>query len=199
MSDGCGTKFPKVTPCDAPPGPCSPQTFTRVRGMDVRRTLASKLTPTADRIRDLYTSFGLRPYIVQQVRVRWSEGHRGRGTPEVIRLREILPTPLVVDMATMTELTGPVGVDELGVVAVTQISGRFTEEQLRGFDDAGKPTSKDEEFFYELEFPERSGQPGMIRRFTLDAAPMFRADQFQWKLRLARAHGDRARNGDVVA
>lgn len=160
-------------------------------------TLARGLIGVADSIRNLYTSFGLRPYAVRLVKTRWSNGRRGSGTESVVFSTPILPTPLVADIDSLAEVNTPIGLDEFGEVALTQVSGAYTEDFLRGHDAEGRPVAVDEQIYFEVEFPPPcSGGDATRRRFTLRGAPMYRADQFQWSLRLERARQDRARNGD---
>lgn len=165
--------------------------------MELSKTLGQRLIPVADRIRDLHTQFGLRPYKLRIVRVRWATGERGRGLPVVEKEIDILPTPLVQDMSTMMEIVQPVGLDEVGTIIVSEISGRFTDDDLRFADSDGTPLGPDEEVFYEIEFPRTpDGLPGDKRRFFMRSAPMYFAARFQWQLRLEKTHPDRLRNGD---
>jgi len=164
--------------------------------MQLNKTLARKFIPLGDSLRDLLTKFGLRPYKVRIVRIRWSGGRRGIGTAVVEKALDILPTPKVLDLSTLTEIVNPVGLDEVGIILVTQISGRFTDEDLRFLDNDGGDQDPDSEVFYEIEFPRSDGRPGDKRRFFLRSAPMYMAGKLQWQLRLERAHEDRERNGD---
>lgn len=170
-------------------------TYTDLGSVDLGKTLAQKLIPVADRIRNLYTKFGMRPYTVRVVRVRWSDENRGVGTPQVIKELDILPTPLVLDMSTMTEIVQPVGLDEVGMILVTEISGRFTDNDLRYLDPSGKPPDPSEEVFYEIEFKKPDGT-GDKRKFWLRSAPHYFAGRFMWQIRLERAHQDRDSQGD---
>jgi hypothetical protein len=175
----------------------TPGGFTAVTSHSITCTLARKLINTADVLRDLYTVFGLRPYRVKLIKTRWSEGVRGRGIEEVTLERILEPTPLVLDLAALTEIIQPVGLDEVGTIRIEQISGRYTEDILRGFDDEGNPPERGEQFFYEIEFPIPGDADGVRRRFVLRAAPMYFADKFQWVITLEKSHEDRARNGDL--
>lgn len=175
------------------------QEFTRVSALQLTASLAHKLIGVADPLRDLYTRFGLRPYEVHLVWTRWSGGKRGLGT-EIVEGNPypILPTPLVSDFTTMTEVSTPIGLDETGEIVVSQITGSLTEDFLRGHTRDGRPVNADEQLYYEIEFPQPfpTGPDGERRRFVLKGAPMYKADMFQWYLRLEKARQDRARNGD---
>jgi len=174
----------------------APRQYTDSTSVDSSRTLGRKLIATADMLRDQFTRFGLRPFKMRVVRVRWSGGHRGVGTAVIECTQDILPTPRIMDMAGLTEIVHPIGLDEDGAIMVTEISGRFSDEDLRFARSDGAPLGPDEEVWYEIEFPRTDGKPGDLRRFFLRAAPMYYADRFQWNLRLEKAHSDRARNGD---
>ena len=170
--------------------------YTDPTTMQFDKTLARNLIPVADKLRDQFTRFGLRPYKIRVVRIQWSAGDRGVGTPVIISEIDILPTPLVQDLSMVTEIVHPIGLDEAGTIIVSQVSGRFTDEDLRFAGKHGEPPGPDEEVFYEIEFPRADGLPGDKRRFYLRSAPHYYADQFEWHLRLEKSHEDRARNGD---
>ena len=160
-------------------------------------TLGRTLIPTADIIRNLYTQFGLRPYNINLVRTRWSTGFRSRATELVVSSTPLLPTPRVSDMSAVTEIVTPIGLDEFGEILLSEVSGAYTEDELRGANKYGDPVAHSDNFYYEIEFPPPcTGQEGERRRFTLRGAPMYFADRFQWNIRLTRQREDRARNGD---
>lgn len=172
--------------------------YTDPSFVQFERSLGQRLVPVADQIRDLATKFGLRPYKVRLVRVRWSGGERGVGTPVAEHEEQILPTPLILDLTTMTAVVQPVGLDEVGLVGLAEVSGRYTEDQLRFLNPDGGPPGRDEEVFYEVEFLRPDGLEGERRRFYLRTAPYYNPGRLQWMLRLERAHDDRQRNGDPL-
>ena len=169
--------------------------FTKVTDLQLSKTLAQKFIPLVDRLRDLKTKFGLAPYVVRIIRVRWSGDHRGVGTPSVEKEMDLLPTPKVMDLGTMTEIVQPIGLDETGTILVTEISGRFTDDQLRFID--GQEREKNEEVFYEIEYPQPGGKPTIRRRFYVRGTPFYHAGRLQWQVRLERAHQDRDDQGDL--
>lgn len=174
-----------------------PKRFTEASASQLKGTLARRFVPLADSLRDMLTKFGLRPYVVRVVRIQWSGGRRGVGVPSVVSSESLLPTPKVMGLDGLTEFIQPVGMDEIGGIEVTRISGRYTEEQLRGFDPAtGDGIPKDTEFFYEVEYPQPGGAPPVKRRFYPSAAPTYYPGKLQWTVRLEKAHEDRSRNGD---
>ena len=174
------------------------QRFDDPTKMRLSGTLAQKLIPVADGIRNLFTRFGLRTYKVRIVRIRWAGGRRGLGVPTVASELDIFPTPLVQDLTTLTEIATPVGLDESGVIVVSEISGRFTDDQLRFLDADGEEPGPDENVFYEIEYPQpdRLSATSVKRRFFLQGAPYYSAGRFQWSVRLVKANEDRSRQGD---
>jgi hypothetical protein len=170
--------------------------FTDPSSLQLNKTLARQLVPLADQLRDMLTQFGLRPYKVRIVRTQWSGGERGIGVPVVVKETDILPTPLLSDLTTLTEIVQPVGLDEIGMVTLSEVSGRFTEDDLMGRDSDGAPIPADQEFFYEVEFPRLDGLPGVRRRFFPRSAPQYDAGGLQWVVRMEKTHEDRDRAGD---
>jgi hypothetical protein len=169
--------------------------YTEVTTQTLKKGLAQKLIPVADSIRNLYTKFALRPYKVSIIKVRWSSGERGIGTPLIEKQIVILPTPRVLDLSTMTEIVNPVGLDEIGMIGVTEITGKLSDDELRFLDKDGAGPGLDEEVYYEIEFPKPDGTSAK-RRFFLRSAPHYFADKFYWMIRLERSHEERDRNGD---
>jgi hypothetical protein len=174
-----------------------PRPFTRVTSRGLARGLAQKAVPLADRLRDIFTKFALRPYIVRLVVTRWTSEVRGKGVETVARALVIEPTPLVTDLEGVVQINSPVGLDELGDVLLQEISGRFTEDQLRGHAPDGTPVAENENFYYEIEFPPPGAvnRDGERRRFSIKGVPYYHADRFQWNVTLTRARGDRKRSG----
>lgn len=171
--------------------------FTVVTGQQIRKSLARRFVPLGDSLRNLLTKFGLRTYRVTLVTVQWSGGERGVGTPVVIKEEMVLPTPKLSDLSGITEIVQPVGLDEVGQLFVSQISGRFTEDQLMGRASDGSDIAHDTEFFWEIEFPSPDdGAPGEKRRFFPRGVPKYEPGRLAWTVRLEKSHEDRTRGGD---
>ena len=186
---GCG-----VPTCG---GGCGqPSRFTDITGEGVQNTLGRQLIPVADDLRDLFTQFGLRPYKVHIIKTRWAGRKRGDGVETVVSSRTILPTPLVTDLTALNEIVTPVGLDEEGGILLQEISGCFTEDDLRGHQEDGTPVAANEQLYYEIEFPKPNGEDSERRRFHMRSAPMYFADNFAWQVRLERAREDRNRAGE---
>lgn len=169
--------------------------FTQFGPGEYARTLTADMVEVADDLRDLYTEFGQRPYRVRIIRTKAADGLRGHG-PEVVTFEfEILPTPKLMDLDGIQEILQPIGLDEVGGVTVREISGRLTDEILRGLDEDGTGPGVNENVFYEVEFPRLDGRPSTKRRFQLRGAPFYDAEAIQWRVKLERAHADRDRQG----
>jgi hypothetical protein len=153
---------------------------------------------------------------------RWLEpGVEGVGRPVLLKEVELLPTPLVGGLGGLSGDVEATGNTESGTVNVSQVSAGYTEDQLQGlvppYRDPTFPDTlkKGVSFFYEIQENRPGGfrVPGTAaasqfpvdptrsprRRFHLTAAPSRQADAFQWTLSLARADGERGRNGEVSA
>jgi len=180
---------------------CPPRTtrdgFTVAGARLLNESLTRRLVPVVDRIRDLHTRFGGRPYRVVVVRTRSAGAHRGRGPEVLISELEILPTPLVVDLSSLSEVLTPVGINEQGLIRVEQISGRYTEDLLLGTDPQGDAPPPNEATYWEIEFFRPDGQPAVRRRFQLSAAPMYQAYRFGWSVTLTSSVENRARSGGL--
>jgi hypothetical protein len=174
---------------------------TKVDGFTVstpallKQSLAQKLIPVADKVRNLYTDFGARPYRVRFVRSRWTAGRRGAGIETIVSTMEILPTPKVVDLNTLAEVVTPIGTTEIGLVQLQQVSGRYTEEMLTGVDPDGNPVGDGDDAYYEIEFFRRDGRESDKHRFALAAAPYYFATKFQWNITLDAQIEKRRRDG----
>jgi hypothetical protein len=189
MADSCSF-------CGAVSGACGCSArFTVLDQAQIRETLIASLTDTVDSVRDIYTQLGARPYRVRMVRTRWTGGMRGVGVEEVVCETPILPTPRVSDLANLSQELLPIGMEEVGQVRISEISPRYTEDQLVGRDNDGTPVSSDTEFYYEIEFV-RPDSDGVRRRFIPTGVPNYNPTQFQWWIDLRRAHDDRTRAGD---
>jgi hypothetical protein len=172
-----------------------PKRFTEVTSSQAKKTLARGFINLADSLRDMLTKFGLRTYKVSILKVEWSGNRRGRGTPQVVSELAVLPTPKISAIDSLSEIIQAGGGLESGSLELTQISGRFTEEQLRGHANDGEPIPANQEFFYEVEFFPHEG-PSVKRRFIPSAPPAYYPGRLGWTVRLARSFDNRDRNGD---
>lgn len=177
-----------------------PQLAGAVRPMrpdEARRSLASKLVPVVDKLRQLSTEFGMRPYRVFLVHVLWSGGRLGAGTPSEISRREILPTPKVIDLSSTTELLSAFGRTEDGSLIVDEISEKYSEDDLLGatpdlVDPAVPNTGRaNAEFFWEVQEQRETSPVPVVRHYIVASAPM-RKPPMGWRISLAKRDADRA-------
>lgn len=187
----CACGCAPTTPCS-----CGTPTFTYQTGQSLAGSLAQQLIGVADTLRDLSTQFGLRPYNISIIVTAWSGGFRGEGVESVVSETRLLPTPKLSTLDSLSEIINSVGTDENGLVAISQISGSYSEYQLLGLGPQGEPVEQNQQVFYEVEYPRANG-PGERRRFTPRSAPTYEADKFQWTIRLEKAVGNRDAAGDV--
>jgi hypothetical protein len=162
-------------------------------------TLAERLVETVDRIRQLNTSLGLRPYRVFLIHVQWSGAKIGLGQPKEISRREILPTPRVRDISSTSEVYTNMGRVEEGGVVIDEVSARFSEDDLMGKTsdllDPAAPRSgqKNAEFFYEV-VESRAIAPNPIpRRYTPSAVPTLNRGNCSWRIVLSKVMANRSR------
>jgi len=159
--------------------------FTTFSAEQMSHSLGQKLIKTVDKLRDLQTKFGLRPYVVKIVRTRWTGGARGEGEQIIVREEAVLPTPRVRDVADMRDVLEMVGRQEAGDVVVSEISGRYSEGFLQGYDADGTPVGEDEQIHWLIEFPAQD-RGGTVKRrwFQIVSVPGFAADRFEWRVTL---------------
>lgn len=172
--------------------PYLPQLQT-LTGGQYRDTLVQKLTPVADKVRNLATRLGGRPYEVFLVRTRWSGGRRNAGTEEVLSAEALVPTPTVSTINALTQMLQSVGLDEAGTVVVSGISPSYTEDQLVGIGPQGQPVAVDENFYWEIVYPRPAPDAAVRRRYALQSAPDYRATRFGWTVTLIKAGEERDR------
>lgn len=180
-----------------------PEAGAQVRPLvdsEIGQSLANKLVPVVDKIRQLATKFGVRPYRVYLVHVQWSGSEIGAGSPVQISRKEILPTPQVLDMASTTEVLRSFGLTEEGGVMINKISAKFTEDDLLGrtpdlVNPAMPRTSlRNVEFFWEIVENRKSDPAPVPRRYVPNSTPMLSRDRFQWKIALTKQDSNRARD-----
>lgn len=187
-----------------------------------RHTLAHRLAPRVDRLRQFATRFGVRPYRCWLVWTQWS-GERGEGEETPVARMEILPTPKVVSLDSVTFRGFSGGMIPVGSMRVTEVSALFTSDQLRGIaipssefawendpprptsaqclparlDDKGLPEPLD--FYWEVQEDGRGDNPAERMKFRLMAQPFRRAGAVSWEVMLERVGPDAKRDGTSVS
>lgn len=115
MACACGI----CTTCIATRGACGPP-------------LVERLQPTVDKLRQRFTSFGLRNYVVLLVWTRWGGLERGEGHETILAQVPILPRPKVIDLTSVSLSAYSAGLLPVGSVRVEEITGQLTEDVLMG-------------------------------------------------------------------
>ena len=172
---------------------CDPNNTDPYRALSadqLANTFARKMVKVADSIRGVGVRLGTRTYEVRIVRTAWTGQYRGDGMEYVTAEYQITPTPLVTGLDGMQQSTESVGQIEQGNVTLSEISGRYGEDFLRGFGPDGVAPAPNEQVFYEVRYPTLDGD-GIRRRFYLRSGPAYFADTAEWKLSLERQVEDR--------
>lgn len=156
-------------------------------------SLIDSLGDTVDDLRQIYTDFGSRPYKIHCVRISWSGGEVGRGSPTVIFDQPLLPTPKIVslDIAIPNKPGGEV---ERGVFRLEEISPRYTEDEIKYY--FSLDLNPAEEGFIEVRMDERDGVTER-KRYSVDNVPFRRATKFDWTVKLSKEDQNRQRDGSV--
>ncbi len=166
--------------------------------IEARRTLANRLIPTVDRLRQRLTTFGLRPYNVFVVWTKWTGKERGEGHEVECKRIAIVPNPKVEELTSITLNPFSAGLLPVGTVRVSGISGSYTQDLLSGLT---LPKKQEEEvpepysFFWEIVEDGRGDDPPVRSKFRLFATPFRRAGQVDWTVLLERISEDLKRDG----
>lgn len=168
----------------------------------VPQTLAGRLVPVVDKIRNLNVRLGVRPYRVFLVHAIWTGGKRGIGQREIHSRLELLPVPRVRDVSSVSRNLRATGTTEEGDIVIDRISVKYTEDDLVGKtpdlrDPDHRRTSRpDVEFWWEVEESRPSSPRPSIRRFSPPArVPALSPGRLEWRVTLTKQAGDRNRNG----
>lgn len=166
---------------------------------EAKRTIASRLAPVVDRVRQVVVRVGLRPYNVFLVWTRWGGIVRGKGEESVIVREPLTPTPKL-DLTGLERASGAAGYVETGTATLAKVSTTYTSDELSGLlSDRLRELHKVEQvpepldFYYEVVEDGRGDVPPARRRFRLSAAPS-RAS-FTWTVKLERMNQDATRDG----
>ena len=155
------------------------------------RNLAVSLGPAVDRIRQLATDLGVRPYRVWLVHHKWP-GKKGLGVPHEISRREILPRPKIQDMAATAFTMAAYGLTEVGGIVIDQISAKYSEDDLLGrtpdMKDNVEPRTnlRTVEFFYEVQETRPTQPPPQPRRYVVAGVPMLNRSGMHWRVALTK-------------
>lgn len=184
---------------------------------EAAKTLAHRFGPRVDRLRQLSTRFGLRPYRCFLVWTRWSGDERGEGGEVEVARIELLPTPLVDSLDQLALKAHSAGLLPEGSIRLREVSVNYSEDQLRGklmpqgvltpdppgtaeeFDVRHRllaPATKAKlDFFYEVIEDGRSGDLPTRAKYRVSGVPFRDAGKLQWTVVLTRASEDNDRFG----
>jgi len=161
-----------------------------------KNSMLGELMDCVDCIRQIPVDLGARPYRVFWIWTRWSGEERGEGVESVVREEEILPTPKVAELNGVQLQLLDIGLDEAGAVQISQISPRYTENQLLGRNQDGSGVAKNETFSWEVRLDKGDiSDLKRRRRFMLKGVPSYKADSLMWSVNLVRAGADREHDG----
>jgi hypothetical protein len=184
-------------------GPLTPE--------QAKRTLANRLAPRADRLRQFNTKFGVRSKRVFLTWTRWDSDERGEGHEVIFARVELLPTPRVNDLTAIQRRAFLQGALPDGSIRVDEISvASFTEDNLTGLTipgDPGQPgtpvnpngverkTKGNISFFYEIQDDGRGDNPAARQRFNISGFPYRAESKLQFIVILVRESQDMNRLG----
>jgi hypothetical protein len=157
------------------------------------RSLVECFGGMVDDLRQLNTDFGLRPYRMFSIVVRWTGGEVGVGEPKVVSEVEFLPTPNI-GMEGVRQKMGETGKGERGEIRVTEISPRYTEDDINALFHL-QPIPDGGDAFIEIRMDERDGST-IRRRFT-PLVPTRRPGKFDWAVTLKRQNQNEHRDTSV--
>lgn len=159
------------------------------------QTLYETLGSVADDLRQVNVDLGGRPYRCFSIVVRWSGGEVGKGQASVISEVELTPTPHV-DLRPMRSEMTAAGKKEKGYIKLTEISPRFTEDDIRSVFHV-QPVPVGHQGFIEVRHDARDGET-VRRRYTVRGVPWRDIDNFQWVARLSDEEQGRDRAGNLT-
>jgi hypothetical protein len=167
---------------------------------EAQRTFAQRFAKSADRLRQLNTNFGMRPYRVFLVWQVWSGSEVGEGDVTTVAECELLPTPLLSTMDAVALDPRSAGILPIGMLRITEVSiDRYTRDRLWGLDIPGvgrfdhiPPLYS---FFYEVREDGRGDCPPWRMKYRLANEPHRMTEQLMWQFAIERISEDRYRDG----
>lgn len=164
---------------------------------EAKKSFANRFSSKADRLRQLATKFGVRPYRVFLTLTRWTGEERGEGEEKIVARRELLPTPRVQSLDAISFNAFRGGTLPVGSLRVDRISASFTSDELAGLFGplAGQERiPQPYEFFYEVVEDGRGDAHPPRAKFRLLSEPFRRPGKIDWTLMLERISQDRTRD-----
>jgi hypothetical protein len=166
-----------------------------------RHSLAHRLAPRVDRIRQIATKLGIRPYLVSLVWTAFAGSERGEGAEVEIRRIQLLPTPRVMTMDSVMFNPFAIGLIPIGMIRVQLISAQYTFDQLTGRwvpEPHELHIPQPIAFRYEITEDGRGDPNPRSQKYRLASNPHRAAGQVAWQLWLERigTDDDAASSGD---
>jgi hypothetical protein len=174
------------------------------------KTLAHKFTGLRDRLYQMETTFGLHSKRVFLVWTRWTGAQRGEGDEVEVTRVELLPTPRVTDLTSVSRTASRFGHVPQGTLRVDNIScGAYTEDHLTGLavptvaskgdrvgGTAAEPEIPDNKsFFWDVVEDDRGGGQAQRRKYRLLSAPHRNEGALSWAVTLQPVSDDLRRDG----
>lgn len=158
-------------------------------GDSPQNTLVEEMARVIDDIRTLHVDYGTRAYRMLSVVYRWSGDQKEVGVPVLVSERELWPRPRV-NLAPVNRDMVAGGSDERGNVLVSEVSVRYTEDEL-----TFKGLNPGEYGFFELLIDSRDGTT-VRRRLVLDDVPHKDLEKsFEWRFSARIQDSPRNRDG----
>lgn len=166
---------------------------------EAKGTLAARLGSRVDRLRQIATNLGIRPYNVFLTWVVYSGQERGEGVASIFKRIQILPNPKITNLDTLTYVPQALGSLALGSLRVEKISPvAFTEDLLSGILSGSEEIPSNMEFFYELQQDGRGDNPAYRHKFKLASVPFLQPGKEEYTVILERIGGsDLDRDGQL--
>jgi hypothetical protein len=160
--------------------------------------VVNRLARVADNARQIATRLGARPTRCFLVHTRSRGSERGEGLEVEVKRIELLPTPKVETLDSVTFSVFHAGTVPAGSVKLTEVSLRYTYDELVGLMVPERHEDQIPEpywFFYELVEDGRGDPYPQRNRFRVLSYPWRDAENAQWKVMLERTSEDRTRSG----
>jgi hypothetical protein len=180
---------------------------------EAKQSLVQRLGRVADRTRQIAVKFGARPYRVVLVWELYPAQVRGEGgPPRTTRELELLPTPKVASLDSVTFSVFHAGTIPAGSIKLSGVSiVCYTYDQLTGHvvpqpDPSGDPTKATDgahvdqiaqpaDFYYEVREDGRGDCPAIRSKYRVLSPPFRDATNCQWTVMLEKVSEDRGRDG----
>lgn len=160
--------------------------------MQAQNSIAHRIVPRVDSIRQIATKLGVRPYRVSLVWGVFAGDERGEGAEVEVKRIEILPTPRILPFR-LEHSMFPIGWVPSGILRVKLISATLTEDMLLGkwvpnHHEIAIPQPYS--FHYEIVEDGRGDATPRPRKYRLSGAPYRAASSVMWEIVLERIGTD---------